>query len=134
MKAEDASLANADLLINTIGNYEGTVLLPAGTANLEISADGHWTVALLPASAAKSFGAGQIAGHGDDVVLYTGPTKAAAITHNGTSNFVVKAIPTSGGFPDLLVNEIGPYSGTVRLPGSTIVEINADGNWSITIS
>jgi hypothetical protein len=120
-------------LINTIGNYQGTVLLPAGTANLQISADGHWTVALLPASAAKSFAAGQMAGHGDDVVLYTGPTKPAAITHNGTSNFVVQSIPTTGGSSDLLVNEIGPYSGTVRFPGSAIVEINADGDWSITI-
>jgi hypothetical protein len=57
VQAEDANLANPDLLINTIGSYQGTVLLPAGTANLEISADGHWTVALLPVSAAKSFAA-----------------------------------------------------------------------------
>jgi hypothetical protein len=71
-------------------------------------------------------------GHGD-VVVYTGPTKPAANTHNGASNFVVQSIPTNLGSSDLLVNEIGPYSGAVRFPGSAIVEINADGDWSITI-
>ena len=34
---------DADLLVNDIGRYEGEVLLPDGTALLEIGADGAWT-------------------------------------------------------------------------------------------
>ena len=134
VKADDANLGSLDLLVNTIGNYQGTVLLPDGTANLEISADGPWTVVISPAATARSFSSGPITGHGDDVIIYLGDTKPAAITHTGQSNFVVKAYPTSGGSADLLVNEIGPYNGTVRFPGSSLVVITADGDWTITVS
>ena len=32
----------------------------------------------------------------------------------------------------LMVNEIGTYAGTVRLPDAVALEINADGRWTLT--
>ena len=53
------------------------------------------------------------------------------ITYKGASNFVVSTY--SGEGVDLQVTEIGRYSGESLFPGSTIlVEIEADGAWSIT--
>jgi hypothetical protein len=134
IQADDANLQNLDLLVNEIGNYQGTVLLPQGTANLEITADGPWTVVVSPAATARSWTSGPIAGRGADVIIYLGDTKPAAITHVGEANFVVQAYPTSGGSSDLLVNEIGPYNGTVVFPGSSLVVIGADGDWTITVT
>ena len=51
----------------------------------------------------------------------------------GTANFVVIVYGASG--RDLLVNEIGAYSGSVIVRGDAmILEIKADGNWSVDIS
>ena len=33
---------------------------------------------------------------------------------------------------DLAVNEIGAYTGTVRLEGPSVVQVTADGDWTIT--
>jgi hypothetical protein len=131
VKATDANLDALDLLVNEIGSYQGTVLLPDEIVNLEINASGPWTVTIAPVTTARALDQGQIAGHGDDVILYKGSAKPAAIAHDGTSNFVVKTY--GGRSPDLVVNEIGPYNGTVPLTGPSVVGINADGNWSITV-
>ena len=64
-------------------------------------------------------GRGHRGGHGSQ----------ATIRHGGSSNFVVSAWGSSW---DLLVNEIGNYSGTVRVPAGTVIfEVQADGNWTI---
>jgi hypothetical protein len=55
---------------------------------------------------------------------------ASRITHNGNSNFAVWSFGEAG--QDLLVNEIGSYSGEVLWPsGTLLVEITADGKWTI---
>ena len=69
----------------------------------------------------------------DDALIYQGPTGVAAITHNGASNFAVKSYAEGSTFPDLLVNEIGNYSGSVRFPGPAVVDLTADGDWTITV-
>jgi hypothetical protein len=54
------------------------------------------------------------------------------MTHSGQGNFIVYGFSAGGG-QDLLVNEIGAYSGTVRLTdGTSLVSVQADGSWSIT--
>jgi len=60
--------------------------------------------------------------------------------HNGSSNFIVELMGTSGETIDLLVNRIGPYEGmraigiqkdaiTGASPGAHVLGITADGNW-----
>ena len=85
----------------------------------------------------------KVSGHGDSVVtdctLKRGPN-VFAISHTGTSNFIVRIIDDEGD-RDLLINEIGDYRGSVLAFGGTAFwnqsigpctwEIRADGGWII---
>jgi hypothetical protein len=130
----DATMDTNDLLVNEIGNYSGTVLFDARnreqTTALKITAGGSWTVKLVPLTSVRSFdGSAPMTGSGDDVFYYKGPAKAATFTHDGSSNI---AVHTFGTRPDLLINEIGAYTGTVVWsPG--LYQVSADGNWSATL-
>lgn len=131
----DSTLDSTDLLVNVIGNYSGTVLFDTSTKAVEttalkITADGAWTVKLVPLSSVRALdGSAPITGRGDDVFRYTGSAKAATFTHDGTSNIAVHYF---GSTPDLLINEIGAYTGTVVwAPG--FYQVSADGNWSATV-
>jgi hypothetical protein len=122
-----------DLLVNEIGDYEGRVpvnfLLGQEVGLIEITADGPWTITALPLSDLE-LGVDTAAGQGDDVLLMTVTAPTLDVTHDGDSNFVVSAWTDDR---DLLINEIGPYQGTVRTPtGTVIYEINADGNWTLS--
>lgn len=78
-------------------------------------------------------------GEGDQVVRI-GATKKPGIirfTHDGESNFIVETINSRGKKDDLLVNEIGPYDGTVLYNaysgnGTVALSIKADGAWTAT--
>jgi hypothetical protein len=132
--ALDTGLAQIGLLVIQIGPYQGSVLLPEGTTALEITADGAWTVEVKQIAAAQSW-EGSVSGRGDNVLVYTGDTGIADITHVGDSNFAVFSYPLSGdGFPDLLIIEIGAYTGSVRFPGPALIEIKADDDWTITVN
>lgn len=131
----DANLKSTDLLVNEIGNYSGVVLLDGRsrsgeTKSLKITAGGAWTISIVALTGVKSFdGSAPITGHGDDVFYYTGPVKAATFTHTGTSNIAVQTFGTRG---DLLINEIGAYTGTVVwAPG--LYQVTADGDWSAAL-
>ena len=59
-----------------------------------------------------------------------GDLVTARVTHTGSSNF---AVLSYGDSQDLLINEIGRYTGEVLIPaGTSVLEIEADGAWSIT--
>ena len=128
-----------DLLINTIGSYQGTVPIDFAsdeqTSRLEIKASGPWEVQILPLSyARRGTVPGNITGSSDDVVILTGekPDLVKA-TSTGNSNFIVWSYSSSD--RDLIFNEIAPYSGTAMLDSSTIVlTISAEGNWTLEIT
>ncbi len=78
-------------------------------------------------------GTGTWTGKGDDlVVIQSGAFSgldSVKITNSGQSNFAVWAY---GKTQDLLVNEIGNYSGEQLLPTETVLlEIQSDGTWSL---
>lgn len=135
IKGLDAANADTDLLVNTIGAYIGTTALDfdeARTASLQVTASGPWHIEVRNAAAAPQF-AGTTSGHGDAVLVSTGPAGIATIANQGSSNFVVKTY-ASHSSADLLVNEIGNYSGRQPWPsGPSFVVIQSDGNWSITV-
>ncbi|MGI5293104.1 hypothetical protein ACQEVF_58700 [Nonomuraea polychroma] len=77
-------------------------------------------------------------GEGDQVVRIR-TTKTPGLltfTHDGEANFIVTAVNPAGKMEDLLVNEIGPYEGTVLYNGNgtskgiAALEIKADGAWT----
>ena len=132
--------AQNDLLVNVIGTYAGTILFDETdgihSTAFQVEADGPWTIDIRPiASAFKWDGSQALAGRGDDVATLeprSSGLQTVTINHSGSSNFVVYAY-SSGAGASLLVNEIGQYSGEVVLPdGTFFIEINADGNWSVS--
>lgn len=128
------------LLVNEIGNYKGTRLFDVSSGDhsvaFKIESNGSWTIAVEPVTRARKWdGATRLSGTGSDVIQLTSPTSGlttATITHKGQSNFAVWAYSSDG--RDLLVNEIGRYSGESLLPDGTVLfEIEADGAWTMAV-
>lgn len=126
----DSSGNRISLLVNEIGNYSGTVPLNFSSppSELEITADGAWTVTISDVRDQPVYD-GTATGSGDQVLLVTVGAGRLAATHDGRSNFAMLAW---GDRRTLMINEIGSYSGTVRLPDAVALEITADGNWTLT--
>lgn len=137
--AREADYGYGDLLVNEIGFYTGTTatgLSPYDdeTGMLEVDADGPWEITVAPISAAPMLPS---SGTGDGVYRYDGRSGARAISHRGSSNFIVKQHYQDVDWGnrwtrDLLVNEIGSYSGNRFFQaGPSIVTVEADGSWDI---
>ena len=129
----DSAGENIDLIVNEIGKYSGVRPLDfvETPAALKIEANGTWRVVVRVAEKAPVW-TGTTSGKGP-AVLRIGPgavdgLATIAFTHTGSSNFAVWAY---GDSRDLLINEIGKYSGETLLPsGTVLVEIEADGAWT----
>lgn len=135
-----------DLLVNEIGNYSGKKAVgidKKGTYLLDIEADGNWTVNITqprPSSGLKK--PLTFTGTGDDVPQFMYFKKKGLarfnMSHTGESNFAIWLYNNEGKYVDLLVNEIGNYSGStaVRIPkkGVYLLDITAGGNWSVSVN
>lgn len=122
------------LLVNAIGSYAGTHLINiydgTSTSSFEIDADADWKLVVADLSELPD-GKSNINGNGDAVIAFASDSGRAKISYEGEGNFVV--IGYGGDRADLAVNEIGDYSGTVRLD-SGLVQVNAEGAWTIEAS
>jgi len=88
-----------------------------------------------------------LSGIGDDVTSHFNLIAGIAIfdmIHDGDSNFIIWLYNVSSGEnEELLVNEIGPYSGSRIVgvydgfsdvkPGEYVLDVTADGNWEVSI-
>jgi hypothetical protein len=78
-------------------------------------------------------------GRGDKVIRLSLPgdlRHTATFTHRGDSNFAVWALDAGGQRRDLVVNEVGRYSGVRPLDferAPSALEIEADGAWTVTV-
>jgi hypothetical protein len=128
-----------DLLVNTIGNFKGTIPLDfmdgENTTRLEIKSSGHWKIDVLPLSECATLTVpGKYSGQGSDVIGLLGkdPDLLKVDASKAKHNFVIWGF---SGNRDLLVNEIAPYTGTVVLDRDTdILAIMATGDWTIEIT
>lgn len=131
--AIDKNMEKVDLLANEIGNFSGAATFGFGFSDdpikyLEVTADGNWTINIKPITDAPAF-----SGDGVGSGVFKGSVTAGSktFTHNGKSNFAVWQYCTNG-HSDLLVNEIGAYTGRkIVKGGSCVMAIDADGTWSI---
>lgn len=137
---DDGNQPTLDLLVNTIGSYEGTTAfglhdLGEEPASLKITADGDWEITIASFDDAPYLEA-PVEGDGDAVFKYDAGAADWAISHDGDANFIVVHSPLEGIMGAMpLVNEIGSYEGTVPVTGDVaIVTITADGSWTITAS
>ena len=124
-----------DGIVNKIGDYDGVRLLDLRARetpkSLKIRADGRWTVTVQVADKAPKW-TGRASG-GDDAILAVDPEQAASrvrFTHRGRDNCAL--IVFGAHSSDLLVNEIGRYSGEMPLAeGSVFIDISASGSWTL---
>ena len=121
-------------MVNEIGSYSGVRPLDfAGTPRaLKFEASGRWKLSIRVLEKAPVWPA-KSSGKASTVLRPSAGTATglvtAKITHSGRSNFVVKAY---GDFEELLINEIGKYSGEVQIPSGTVaLEIECDGSWTV---
>ncbi|MFB9309330.1 flagellar basal body-associated protein FliL [Agromyces hippuratus] len=121
------------LLVNTIGAYSGNHLVNitegAIITQFTVKGDGNWVITVSDISTVPAT-AGGATGHGDTVVMLADYFTSAAIANTGESNFVVEGY--GGTYPELAVNTIGSYQGTVELTGPGFVQVTSEGDWSIT--
>ena len=133
----DENGQDIDLLVNEIGNYDGQVAFNFrdDPAAVRVEADGEWAIDLVHLSEAPRWdGKGVYEAKGDSIVIVDGVADGltpVTLTHDGESNFAIWAWGES--HPDLIVNDIGSYDGTTLLPdGSLVLQVGADGNWTIS--
>jgi len=127
------------ILVDRIGAYRGTrpINLTPGEAiaSFEISADGDWTVMVESILDATHIAGASFSGIGDEVLFDPDPPPQAvhaSITYEGDDNF---AVGVYGDAMSLVVDEIGPYAGTVLVPANAVLwEITAGGHWAIDVS
>ena len=148
---------SVDLLANEIGPYDGRQAVGVtgelgdaspGNHLLDIEADGNWTVTIEQPRVTSAAGAPQtFSGSGPDVsppfALQMG-TARFEMTHSGSSNFAIWLLGGRGERVDLLVNEIGPFSGSTAVgvtgelfdasPGVHYLNIEADGAWTARVT
>ena len=136
----NAANENIGSLANAIGNYDGYRLLDLHdddhTKRFSVKADGPWTITVYPLAIQYTRFCeipGVCEGKGDDVIAFHGGTPdTITFIHEGQSNFIVHSLGNS--FKSL-VNEIGPYTGTVLVPGDAVIlEILADGKWTAAVT
>jgi hypothetical protein len=120
------------LLINEIGPYRGAVLVMASqNIMFDIDADGTWIATIEGIGLTES---PAFSGKSDNVSDFFTPPQLSSwsITHNGTSNFIVKYHCIEG--RKMVINEIGYFSGTTIITfkdGPCLWEVQADGTWNI---
>ena len=140
VKSYDSNGNPVDLLINTTGFYVGNVTTYLDfekSTQLEIKADGVWSITFRPMSAmhratqdANVDYEGTTFLNDDVVYLDVDKLNGLAFVYQDDSHFSVKAIgPKSS---KLLVNTVGEYSGTVMWnePQSFFI-VHAEGPWGM---
>lgn len=134
VKGYDENGNLTELFVNTSEPYEGITIDPNQiTITLEITATGNWHIEQRDVTTANELKDNETySGTGDTVLMYNGNGKTATITgNNGSSHFAVKSY---GDSINLMVNTSDPYDGKTMLKYNPFLfEINAEGDWQITI-
>lgn len=139
----DANNEIVDYLINTIGAYDGRILMDLRdgdhSTRLQVESSGEWEIEILPFEVENMEMILRLPatfeGSGDNVLVFT-DGKLDTIKFDASKakhNFAVYAWSRSNG-RDLIVNEIAPYTGVVIVPRDTMMlELFAEGPWTVEI-
>ena len=128
--------ARNDQIVNTIGDFAGTLLFDENkhSTTFSVESDGDWSIEVKRVPLARTWDASErLVGDGPDVILVVPPTVSDAtmtVRYDGTSNFAVAVYASRG--KQKLLNVVGPFNGPMPLPaGSSVIEVEADDAWSI---
>jgi len=137
--AYDADGNEGDLIVNTIGAYKGTNIINLYDGDdvraLKIEGSGNWKITLKPLSDAKAWdGSGTYKGKSDDVInvqdVFDGLDSLRFKSTRADGNITVYGLGDNG--EDLIVNEIGNFSGKYLMPkGTVLLRISSDGRWEM---
>ena len=130
---------NGTELFRRSGKYDGRVHLPAiGKGNLEISADGDWSIIARYFYDEK--GAALVTGTGDFITGYYSPESSPQkwrVIHEGDGRFIINQFHWSNGkISENAVDISGSYSADMEciFEGySVALEILTEGNWIIEL-
>ena len=133
-----------ELLANVIGDFDGSKAVgirEKGDYVLDISADGKWTVKISQPKPTDAEGKPRtFTGIGQQVSPFIKLEKGLVIfklKHSGKSHFGVFLIDRNGKKIELLANVIGDFDGSkavgISNPGLYIMDISADGEWTISV-
>jgi hypothetical protein len=136
--AYDADGNEGDLIVNTIGAYKGTNIVNLYDGDnvkaLKIEGSGNWRVTLRALTDAKRWdGTGTYKGTSDDVInvdgVFDGLDSMGFKSTNADGNITVYGL---GDNEELIVNEIGNFSGKYLVPnGTVLLRISSDGRWEL---
>lgn len=133
-------------------NFNGRTMLPVRAVAEALGAEVGWDPATSTATLTMVASAG-ISVSGPGSALYSqeghGPqttkilelavgTYVVNMTHDGKSNFIVTPYTVGGDRVASIANVIGSYDGSallvIRSAGRYLIQVNADGNWTMSIS
>lgn len=140
----DSDGQRVELLVNEIGKFDGAKavgIAKKGEYVLDISANGKWTVIIeQPRPTTADTKPRTFTGTGQQVSPFVQLNKGLTtfkLKHTGKSNFSVLLMDKKGNREELLVNEIGDFDGSkavsISKSGLYLLDISADGEWSIII-
>lgn len=129
-----------ELLANAIGNYSGTVRLPAGDvySNFTVKSQGDWSITIKQVSGIST---SLLGGSGDKVSGWfagTGEKAYISIANDANKGAFTVWLYDSYGNRQRLVNKVGTYTGvvTAKLVKGRLyyVEVKSKGNWVINFN
>ena len=130
-------------LVNGVGSFDGSTALgiqSAGTYLLNIQADGKWTVTIQQPRPTTAPYTTSFSGKGHTATqLFSMQSglKIIKMTHDGRLNFIVRILDSNGNLISILVNVIGKFDGNtavgIQADGIYLFDVQADGNWTISI-
>ncbi|HTE86081.1 MAG TPA: hypothetical protein VK821_15255 [Dehalococcoidia bacterium] len=140
VKLLDSQGSDLELLVNTIGAYEGVTAISmdkSGPYVLSVEARAPWAAEVAQPIIDSQPGAKSANGTGDGIVYLSLPSglRRLHLTNAGRSNFIAY-IYNGAGERKLLVNEIGGYDGTVAQSisgkgGTFAIVVRSSGTWTV---
>ena len=140
----DSNEQRIEMLADVVGPFYGSKVLGIDTAGeyiVDISTSGNWTVRIeQPRQTSVESTLRTLSGKGQQasefIKLDTGST-VFRLRHDGSQYFTVWLLDNKGAKVEMLANEAGSFSSskTVEIdqPGVYILDIAADGSWTITV-
>ncbi|HLH24804.1 MAG TPA: hypothetical protein VK066_19965 [Chloroflexota bacterium] len=130
-------------MTNVIGPFNGSTafgIRTDGDYSINVQADGAWTIRLRQPAAVAETDATSFSGVGQTATpmfaLAPG-LRRFTLSHSGAENFIVVLLDAQGRRVNGLVNEIGAFNGSkgvqIRQDGVYVLNVQADGPWTITI-
>jgi hypothetical protein len=159
IKLVDETGEDAGLLVNTPGPFQGTTSIEVNQENptgikpgkyiVEVTAEGVWTIVIRqPVANSLNMLPVTVSGKGYGVsYFFILPEELTSVvmTHDGVSNFTVQLFSADGRVSNVLLKTTGAYNGNKSLvvqsdnatglvPGVYMLSIEADGNWTVSVS